>query len=160
MLPKLSNSSNNGDKEKAIHNLEATDPNVIFESSFKTSPLHFAFADFFKKNYNEVKTIREITYSTNHVTYHLFQNNKNNDIRILRAESGCFHSTQNFVSVEQIEIHIQNLEKEKQYFVQSENYQNNKEKIDNWCDSKINSVKSVISAYQELINNVKLKPKM
>lgn len=158
MLPQMFN--NNADKIEAIQTLEATDPDILFEESFKTSPLRFAFADFFKKNYAEVESIREVTYSTNHVTYYLFKNNSNNDIRILRAESGCFHSNQNFVSVDFIENHIQSLVKEKEFFMNSENYKQESEDVDKWCDTKINSVKKVITSYQQLVNSVKPKPKM
>ncbi len=143
-----------------IDTIEKMNPEDVFHPNFRKNypELSKYFNDFFQKNYNEIQIIGEVTFSTNHVYFHFFQNIKNNDIQILRVENGCFHSKQDFVLIGQIEEHLQNLIEEKDTFLlKNPNDQRNTE--EKFFNPKINSIKNVINTYYQLTNK-QHKPKI
>lgn len=162
MLPNIFNNSNSGNSEEFKTILETTSLDILFSEEFQRKNISFRkdFNEFFKTKYKEIETVREVTYSTNHVTYYFFKNEETNDVRILRAESGCFHSQQDFVTLKDIEKHIQDLEKEKSYFMESSHFKSKEKETTEWCDNKINSVKKVISTYENLTRKPLSKPKI
>lgn len=151
----------NDNNEDNIKVVASTPPDILFSSDFQKYNFHLrkAFHDFFQQNYQEVEKVKEVTYSTNHVTYHFFKNENTNDVRILRAESGCFHSNQKFVSLDYIENHKKDLENERDIFVPKLPEDKRQDSIE-WCNNKINSVAQVLTSYTELTNTKAPKPKM
>ena len=143
-----------------IETIEKMNPEDVFHPNFrKNNPeLGKYFNDFFEKNYHEIQVLGEVNFSTNHVYFHFFQNTQNNDIQILRVENGCFHSKQDFVIIEQIEQHRNNLIKEKDTFL-LKNPNDNKNTEEKFFNPKINSIQKVIDTYYQLTKKQN-KPKI
>lgn len=162
-MSNLNNKTNEQDKQKNLEILENTHPDVLFSNSFQQQNKHLqsSFSEFFKKHYFEVSSVQEVTYSTNHVTYYFFKNEKNNDIRIIRSESGCFHSNERFTSLESIEQHLNSIKEDKE---RSINNALDKDigKIVDYFDQKIHSLDKVFTIYQQLKNTTTniIKPKI
>lgn len=139
----------------------STPPDILFSENFQKMNFHLkkAFNDFVKENYKEVDKVNEVNYSTNHVTYYFYKNEQSNDVRILRAESGCFSSNQKFVSIDTIEKHKKSLEEERDIFIPKLPEDKRQDSIA-WCNTKIDSVAKVLTTYEELKNSKTPKPKM
>lgn len=150
-------------KENALNSYS---PEFIFSPEFviKHPELRPSFQEYFTNNYSLVKTLREVTYSTNHVNYLLFFNTDNKDTRILREENGCFHSNQKFVPIDFVQKEIDYIENEKKVMcakIPKDKLSQAHEHFDN----KINSLLNVVKAYTELSENnnevqKSLKPKV
>lgn len=157
------NKPNELEQQKNMDTLENTHPDVLFSNSFQNQNNHLqsSFREFFKKNYFEVSSVQEVTYSTNHVTYYFFKNEKNNDIRVIRSESGCFHSNERFASLESIEKHLNSIKEDKE---KSLNNALDKDigRIVDYFDQKIHSLDKVFTVYQQLKNSTTnvIKPKI
>ena len=93
-------------------NFEDISPDTLFSERFQNHlDARVAFKEYFSTHYQKLDTIRELTYTTNHAFYTLFYNESKNDVRILRDENGCFHSHQEFVSIESVEKKISDIKK-------------------------------------------------
>lgn len=151
----------NNNNEEHIKVLSSTAPDILFSEKFQKFNFHLrkAFNDFFKENYKEITKVSEVTYSTNRVNYHFFKNEKNHDVRILRAENGCFSSNQKFVNLEFIESHKKMLEEERDLYVKKLPPEKIQDTVE-WCNNKINSVAKVLTTYEQLTNITTPKPKM
>lgn len=138
--------------------LNSYTPDVIFSNDFqKEHPgLQQSFTDYFHDNYKLVKQVREVTHSTNRVSFNLYLNKKNNDIRIVRQESGCFHSEEKFVSLAFIQSEINVIEENQKIFL-AKYAKKNEVVATEYFNVMAQSLKNVFLAYEEFKHPVTIE---
>lgn len=134
--------------------LDLYSPDVIFSLEFqKNHPdVKQHFEQYFQSNYQFINQFQEINYSTNHITYLVFQNLKNNDIRIIRQVVGCFSSEQKFVSLDFIRNEIHSIEEEKTTFCKKLP-KNKILQTELYFNSRIESLEKIFTLCEQLDNH-------
>lgn len=136
-----------------IKKIKSMDLDFLFSDEFqKNFQLKKAFQQVFKEEYQEIDRKKEINYSTNHVTFHFFKNSENGDVRILRAEQGCFHSNQKFVGLDFIEKQLNSIKENKDEMIQDPANKDKIDKLESFYNPKIQSLEIIIDTYKKIIS--------
>jgi hypothetical protein len=139
--------------DNSLTQLEDIAPDILFSPSYQQQHREI-FKEYFHKNYILVDKVNELTYSTNHVTYSIYYNEKQKDVRLYRSMNGCFSSQHAFVSIDSIEHQIAELKKTIQQQVQPKTIE--------WFANQLPPLEKIVSLYNNPTNtesNQKLKIK-
>lgn len=118
-----------------------------------------AFKDYYKNTFKELVNFSEQTMSTNHVTYVMSYNDDHKYFHIVRYESGCFHSSEDILTIEDIKQQKEQLEKEfeKRLLYYSSKDMSWEIKMHNY---QLEPLNAIIEAYDKIQNKIKMEQEL